>query len=413
MIAIHKIQLFFVSLLALAALALPAASEELPILTAALYAADEGAAASDDSYRAGRRALDDGRWGEAISHFSAVAERGGDSADGATYWKAYALHKQGHAAGALSALAELRSHFPESSWLDDGRALEMEIREAAGTAPRPEDEENEELKLLALNSLMHMESERAVEMLEGFLAGEHSPELKERALFVLGQSAAPGAQEVLIEVARGELHPKLRLRAVQMLGLSGDEHSATLREIYASSTDREVKQAVMHGLMLAGDAAAVLEILGQETDPELRRAAIHQLGLMDATEALSGLYRSETSQEVKQQLLHSMFLAGEAEMLIEIVRTERDPELRRTAVHSLGLTDSEEAATVLAGIYSETEDTEIRQAIIQALFVGDHAAELVAIARAETDPELKRAVVEQLSVMGSEEALEFMMELLD
>ena len=42
-----------------------------------------------------------------------------------------------------------------------------------------------------------------------------------------------------------------------------------------------------------------------------------------------------------------------------------------------------------------------------------HATHLIEIARTETDPELKKAAIRQLGMVDSEEALEFMMEILE
>ena len=51
--------------------------------------------------------------------------------------------------------------------------------------------------------------------------------------------------------------------------------------------------------------------------------------------------------------------------------------------------------------------------VLNAFFVGGDAHELVEIARKETDPELKKAAVSKLSVMGSKEGTQYLMELLN
>ena len=63
---------------------------------------------SDRLYERGQRSLERSHWDEALSDFSEVAARGGSRADGALYWKAYALNKLGRREEALSSLAELR-----------------------------------------------------------------------------------------------------------------------------------------------------------------------------------------------------------------------------------------------------------------------------------------------------------------
>ncbi len=63
-------------------------------------------------------------------------------------------------------------------------------------------------------------------------------------------------------------------------------------------------------------------------------------------------------------------------------------------------------------MYSSDSDPAIRKEIINALFVQGNARAMVAIARKETDPELKKQIVQRLSNMGSKDATEYLMELL-
>ncbi|MCP3964065.1 MAG: hypothetical protein GY719_40050 [bacterium] len=391
---------------------IPASAQELPPLSAALYAADDDAVADDEPYRAGRRALDEGKWSDAARYFSQSAESGSSHTDGAHYWRAYALHKDGRSAEAMEVLAELRHGYQDSAWLDDARALEMEIRSGGGSAL--EDQGDEELKLLALDSLMHSDSERAMPMLKKFLDGNHSRQLRERALFVMSQSDRPEAAEMLLEVARGDRHPDIQLQAVHYLGISDAKGSgAALAEIYRSTADKEVKSKVLHSFMISDENDMLLEVARTEQDVELRRDAIHQLGVMDATDALKELYGSETQAEVKEQILHSLFIADDDQFLATIARTESDEALRRSAIRSLGLVDSDKASATLVEIYSQTQSIETKEAILQALFLSDDDDELIRIARTETDPELRKTALKRLSLMDSEKALDFMMEILE
>lgn len=149
--------------------------------------------------------------------FGEIAKRGEARADGALYWKAYAQNKRGQRDEALATLEELRKSFPSSPWLNDAKALEVEVRQAAGRPVSPETETDDDLKLMAINSLVHSDPERAVPLLEKLLKGSHSPKLKERALFVLNQSGSPRAREVVAEIARKETDPAMKKEAVHKL----------------------------------------------------------------------------------------------------------------------------------------------------------------------------------------------------
>lgn len=157
---------------------------------------------ADRSYESGSRALDQRRWEEAIENFAAVP-RNSARADGALYWTAYAQNKAGRRAEALASLTELTKTFPQSRWTSDGKALEIEIRQAEGKPVSPDAQSDEEMKLLALNAVMRADPEQAVPVLEKMLQGPTSPQLKERALFVLMQSGSPRARTIVSDFARG------------------------------------------------------------------------------------------------------------------------------------------------------------------------------------------------------------------
>jgi hypothetical protein len=50
--------------------------------------------------------------------------------------------------------------------------------------------------------------------------------------------------------------------------------------------------------------------------------------------------------------------------------------------------------------------------VLNAYFIGGNANGLIAVARSEKDPVLKREAVQKLSLMGSKEANDYLMELL-
>jgi hypothetical protein len=51
--------------------------------------------------------------------------------------------------------------------------------------------------------------------------------------------------------------------------------------------------------------------------------------------------------------------------------------------------------------------------VIDALFIKGDAHSLVELARKETNPELRRRLVQKMSVMGNREATDYLMEILN
>jgi tetratricopeptide (TPR) repeat protein len=367
----------------------------------------------DRAYQKGQAAIDGRRWDEAVQAFSASAAENGPRADGALYWKAYALNKLGRREEALATLAELRKSYASSRWLDDAKALELEVRQASGEKVNPNAEPDEELKLMALNGLMNGgDPERALPMLEKFLQGSQPPKLKEKALFVLAQSDSPKAHQILGQIARGGSNPDLQMKALNYLGIMGSrENRQILADIYGSSGDTNVKRAILHSFMVSGDRDHLLQAARSEKNADLRMEAIHQLGISGGQSELWQLYQVEPSIDVKEHILHSMFVGGNSDKLIEVARNEKEIRLRKAAIHSLGIM-GEQTGPALLSMYATEKDSGLRGDIVNALFVQGNAKALVDLARKETNPETKKMIVSKIAVMGSKEGTDYLMELL-
>lgn len=366
-------------------------------------------------YRNGKSALEDRDWDRAVQLFQELINGKGGSADAAMYWKAYALNKLGRRNEALSTLRDMMRSYANSRWLDDARALDVEVRQSSGQPVSPEAEADEDLKILAVNGMIHTDPERAIPVLESVLKKSSSPRLKERALFVLARSRSPRAREILLRLARGGTNPDLQYRAVEYLGyVSTPETRQALSEIYASSNDIRLKRAVLRGFASGRDKDRLLNVAKSEQNIDLRREAIRGLGALDANEDLWQLYRTESSRELKQEILRALPARKEnADRLIEAARTEKDPLLRAELIRQIGYSRSDKAVEVLTTLYGAGKDYDVRKAIIGALRSQNNAKALVNIARAETDPRLKRLIVETLSRMQSKEASDYLVELLN
>jgi hypothetical protein len=365
-------------------------------------------------YDEGREALDEDRYERAEARFNELAQTASAQADAALYWKAYAENRLGKRDTALASIAELKRRFPQSRWQKDANALELEVRQSSGQPVHPEAEKDEELRMLALRGIMNSDPEKAVPLLGKRLeSASATPKEKSQALFVLAQSGSPQAREILGKVARGQNNPDLQRKAIQYLAMfGGAESHKTLAEVYASTSDPSIKRAILRSYMIGGDREHLFEAAKNEKDEEVKREAIRQLGLVHAQSELQQLYRSDNSPAVRRELLQAFFLSGDAPKLLEAANSEKDPELRRVAVRNLGLIHSEDSAKALQSIYAKETDRGIKEEVLNAYFIQGNAAAIVAIARNEKDPELKRTAVSKLSIMHSKEATDYLMEIL-
>jgi HEAT repeat protein len=364
-------------------------------------------------YDDGRAALDEDRYDRAEAKFSKLAEMSGPQTDAALYWKAYAENRLGKRDAALTTIADLKRRFAQSRWQKDANALEMEVRQRAGQPPSPEAQSDDELKMLAIQGLMNSDPERALPLLEKVLNTSATPKQKSKALFVIAQSGSPQAKQILGRIASGESNPDLQRKAVEYLGIfGGGEARKTLAEVYAKTGDESVKRAILRSYMISGDKDDLFAAAKDEKSVELRREAIRQLGIVHGVAELQQLYQKESSTVVRRELLKAFFLAGDAGRLAEAAGNEKDPELRRTAVRNLGLINSAESAKALQTIYGKEADREVRAEVLNAYFLQGNAAGLVAVARSEKDPELKKTAVSKLALMHNKEATDYLMEIL-
>lgn len=374
---------------------------------------DERSEREADLYEQGTDAIDEEEWDEALRAFSRVAEMKGSRADGAAFWSAYALNKLGRKAEALKTVDALKKAYPQSRWLDDAEALELELRQSRGEKVSPDRVGDDDLKMIAINSLMHTDPEKAFPLLEKIVrSGSASKKVRERALFILSQSSSPRAQSLLGEIARGNANPDMQREAVRYLGISGSSQSRqVLADMYASAASRAVKKEVLQAFMISGDKARVLTAARGEKDPDLRREAIRMLGIMGGRAELASMYTADASRDTREGIIEALFLAGDTQKIGELARAEKDSHLRKEAIQKLGLMGGKTAAT-LNILYNES-NADAKEAVIEAYFLQGNAKALIDIAKRETHKGLRAEALQKLSLMNNDEALEYMLQILN
>ena len=250
-------------------------------------------------------------------------------------------------------------------------------------------------------------------MLTKILASPSSSRrVKERSLFVLAQMGTPEAGNAIAEVARGNASPELQRKAIQYLGVFGQPaNRKVLSEVYASTTDNALRKQILNSFMVSGDKARVLEAAKNEKDPALRSTAVRLLGVMNASAELGQMYSTATTADEKKDILQALFVGGAIEPVAAAAKGEKDKDVRLAAVRNLGLM-GRRSETVLADMYRVETDPEVKKEVLNAFFLQGNSTRLVEIARVEKDPGLKKEAVHWLSLMNSREARAYMLELL-
>ena len=258
-------------------------------------------------YAAGTSALDQNRWQDAVTDFDQVIKGSSTRADAALYWKAYALDKLHNEDLANATCRQLRTQFRTSRWNRDCSALHLtqqpgdlrisippiivpnfsvdlgNIDELRGGSSKDPDAD---IKILALNSLMNRDPAQALPLLRGLLTSNQPESVKRHALFVLSQSKAPEADALMRDLVVGKMGVELQRQAIQSSGIyRGKRNDDALVEAYRTTTDDQVKRAVISALFIANDDVHLVEMARAEKNMEMKRRLVSQLAIMNGKAA--------------------------------------------------------------------------------------------------------------------------------
>jgi tetratricopeptide (TPR) repeat protein len=369
---------------------------------------------SNSTFNQGRSYLDQRNYERAITSFDRVIAQKASRSDAALYWKAYCQFKLGRRDEAIASIAQLRKEYPQSSYLKDAAVLEVDAKQT-----RPEDiQDNDEIKLLAINAMKESDPERAVPLLQDVLNKTNALRVKRAALSVLAQINNPKARQILLSYAKGSGNPDLQMEAIRYIAVNRDNQttSAELRQIYEATQDVSVRRAIIAAYQSSGNKAELVRIAETGGAPiAIRQQAISGLTNIAAPQELWVLYQKETDRDLKIQMVSAFASMGALEQLTQVLKMEKDVEVRRRAIRSLGSVRSDKTRQMLVDLYAGEQDIDNRRAVISALGSQDNAEALVTIARKETNLPLKTEIVRRLSEManrGNKIAAEYMLEIL-
>ena len=194
----------------------------------------------EDLYKKAKQSIYQKDWLEALEKLRQVAESFPASKlrDVSLYWSSYSLNQLSQTfenldkiletqEEALSQLETLMQHYPNSKWIDEAKLLRVEIAEGLvkrgfkkyksilnGASKDPDIE----LKIAALDALLHMDKEKAFPILEKMIRTNKNPVLREKAIFILSQIDDPRVVPLLAEVALKDDNKQIREKAIFWLG---------------------------------------------------------------------------------------------------------------------------------------------------------------------------------------------------
>lgn len=168
--------------------------------------------------------------------------------------------------------AETKKHIMEA-WMISGR--KQPIYDIASTS-KSEDEVSQAIKLLGV-----MGAKEELRKL-GDLPN------KPRAL--TEAYAISGDLEGLLKIVGGNGDAEAKADAVSRIGIIGsDEARTALREIYTKSTDANIRDAALHGMLIAGDDKGVLALYRSAKTTDEKRSLLRMLSMMNSDAAIEAI----------------------------------------------------------------------------------------------------------------------------
>lgn len=415
-------------------------------LPPASWAADDP---TDSLYRAARAALADGDYKKAAELFGRIGDRfpKSDYAGTALYYQAFALYRSGEGAdlrGALSALNQLAANYPANSARGDAATLHTRIcgalarqgdescaarivKEAQSAAsPCPSDDDDNDVRIAALNGLLQMDGDRALPILQKVLArrDECSVGLRRKALFLVSQKAGSESTDILVSVARQDPDHEIRAQAVFWLSQVQDPRVIGILDSIATKPgDESIREKALFALSQQSDhrgADALRQVAQSEDVPsELREKAVFWLGQSGGPESatyLRDLFAHTTDESLKERILFALSQhGGEGDWLLAVAVDDKQPEeVRKKAVFwaSQGHVGIDRFVT----LYDRTSDSDLREQVIFALSQRSEPAAvdaLMHIAKTDKDQDLRKKAVFWLGQSRDPRAAQFLQELIE
>ena len=415
---------------------------------------------ADSLYRQARAALNRQNYTRAAELFRSVADRypKSPSAPSAMYFRAFSLYQTeslDRMREARDVLVALGKKYPDAD-LADAKSLGTQIcgklaqrgdadcaaeiaekadpnraeratsRSTGSQTARCSEDENDE-RIVALNALLQMDSDRALPILKKVLERRDACAyvLRRKAVFLVSQKAGDEAADILIQTAKNDPDQETREQAVFWLGqVRSDRAVPLLEDLLKNSTDKETKDKALFALsqQSAPRAGQVLRDFAEREseDEELREQAIFWLGQKrgdDNANYLKGLYSRVKKDALKEKIIFSLSQQrGNGEWVMNIALDPKESiEMRKQALFWAGQnggTPTESFAT----LYDKMTDPEIKE---QLIFVfsqrgrdGKALEKLMDIAKTDKDKEMRSKAIFWLGQSRDPRAVKFLEDLI-
>ncbi|HEX5072770.1 MAG TPA: HEAT repeat domain-containing protein [Gemmatimonadaceae bacterium] len=417
---------------------------------------------ADSLYRRAREALNRRNYTQAADLFRQVVDRypKSPSAPSAMYFRAFSLYQTGSVdrmRESRDVLTSLEKKYPNAD-LADAKTLRTRVcgelaqrgdaqcaAEVSRIAQRTEtksgqseattsqsarcSEDDDDERVVALNALLQMDSDRAMPILKKVLERRDacSYVLRRKAVFLVSQKGGEEAADILMQTAKNDPDQETREQAVFWLGQVRSERAVPLLEdLLKNSKDKETKDKALFALSQQSSprAGQILRDFAEREseDEELREQAIFWLGQKRSEENanyLKGLYSRVKSDALKDKIIFSLSQQrgfGNPEWIMQIALDPKESvEMRKQALFWAGQNGGA-STEAFANLYDKMTDSEIKEQLIFVLSQrskdGKALEKLMDIAKTDKDKELRSKAVFWLGQSRDPRAAKFLEDLI-
>jgi len=203
------------------------------------------------------------------------------------------------------------------SQIDDPAALDMVV-DVAKTSTDPELRE-EAVRMLGVSG-----DEHAIARLRDLYASSKDP--REKRAIIQAWLVAD-RKDLILASARTETDETVRRQAIEALGAM--EASTELKQLFDSTHDAANQRAIIQALGVAGNVKALTEIAESQQPDAIRIEAIHALGVAGdegGGPALVKLYPKANSPALRDAVIQGLMVAGDSEALMQLYRQSKTRE---------------------------------------------------------------------------------------
>lgn len=225
------------------------------------------------------------------------------------------------------------------SQLETDGALDV-VLDTAKNAREPE------LRREAIRMLGISGQQTAVERLSELYTASNSASEKQS---VIEAWLIAGRNDLVLKAARDESDPAVRRKAIETLGAM--QASDELRQLFDATKDAGNRRAIIQSLGVAGNTSALTSIAGNTTLPQNERVdAIHSLGVAGdhgGQAALVDLYAKADTPALRDAVLQGLLIAGDSDAVTKLYKNARTTDEKKALLRILTAMDDDTAVDLI------------------------------------------------------------------